>query len=56
MTETLATLKQQLLDLKAAHASGAVSDGQFEARRVALEKSLLDKVMQEGGKIGRAHV
>jgi len=49
MTETLATLKQQLLDLKAAHASGAVSDGQFEARRVALEKSLLDKVMQEGG-------
>jgi cytochrome c-type biogenesis protein CcmH len=49
MTDTVATLKQQLLDLKADHARGAVSDGQFEARRAALEKSLLDAVLQEGG-------
>ena len=49
MTDTLATLKQQLLDLKAAHASGAVSDGQYEARRAALEKGLLDAVMQDSG-------
>ncbi len=49
MTDTVATLKQQLLDLKADHARGAVSDGQFEARRAALEKSLLDAVRQEGG-------
>ncbi len=45
MTDTVATLKQQLLDLKAAHASGAVSDGQFEARRAVLEKNLLDQVL-----------
>lgn len=49
MTDTVATLKQQLLDLKAAHASGAVSDGQFEARRAVLEKNLLDQVMQDTG-------
>ena len=49
MTDTVATLKQQLLDLKADHARGAVSDGLFEARRAALEKSLLDAVLQEGG-------
>ena len=49
MTDTIATLKQQLLELKASHASGAVSDGQYEAQRAALEKSLLEKVMQDGG-------
>lgn len=49
MTDTVATLKQQLLDLKAAHASGAVSDGQFEARRAVLEKNLLDQVLQDTG-------
>ena len=49
MTDTVATLKQHLIDLKAEHARGAVSDGQFEARRAALEKDLLDAVMQEGG-------
>ena len=49
MTDTIATLKQQLLELKASHASGSVSDGQYEAQRAALEKSLLEKVMQDGG-------
>ena len=49
MTDTIATLKQQLLELKASHASGAVSDGQYEAQRAALEKGLLEKVMQDGG-------
>ena len=49
MTDTIATLKQQLLELKASHASGAVSDGQYEAQRAELETSLLEKVMQDGG-------
>ena len=49
MTDTIATLKQQLLDLTASHTSGGVSDRQYEAQRAALEKSLLEKVMQDGG-------
>lgn len=48
MTDTISTLKQQLLELKASHAAGALPDGTYEARRAALEKRLLEQVMHDG--------
>lgn len=46
MTDTVASLKKQVLDLKAQHASGSVDKSAFDQRLSALERKLVDAVMR----------
>lgn len=47
MTDSVASLKKQILDLKAQHAGASVDKSHFDARLAALERKLLDAVMQQ---------
>jgi cytochrome c-type biogenesis protein CcmH len=49
MTDSVATLKKQILDLKAQHASGRVDKASFDVRLANLERKLLDAVMHSPG-------
>ncbi len=45
MTDPITTLRDQLLQLQQAHASGALDAASFEVRNAVLERQLLDAVM-----------
>lgn len=47
MQNTLATLKNQLQQLKELHASGVIGSDQFEESRSKLEKQILDTVLEQ---------
>ena len=44
-TETLDSLKQQLVQMQELHRSGVLSDAHFEEGRTKLERRILDRVM-----------
>ena len=47
MTDPIPTLRNQLLQLQQAHASGALDAASYEARKAVLERQLLDAVMAD---------
>jgi cytochrome c-type biogenesis protein CcmH len=48
MTDSISTLKQQLLQLKELHDSGTLSSAQYEESRRTLERRLVDQVLLGG--------
>ncbi len=56
MSQDIATIKDQLAQLKALHDSGALSTEHFEASKVRLERLLVDKVMASGASASAAPV
>jgi cytochrome c-type biogenesis protein CcmH len=47
MSNTIANLKKQLVQLKELHASGVIPTDQFDTSRAKLEKQILDAVMEQ---------
>jgi cytochrome c-type biogenesis protein CcmH len=51
MTETVAALKKNVLDLKAQFAGGTVTKSEFDVQLAALERKILDAVMHPAGAV-----